>query len=116
METIRYVNKWPWGTNIVHICNDGLGTIGVSKEPEDDFGFIHDLVVHETARNQGRGQYLLDLAELEITRTFKCRYAVLRVVHGSWVEQWYKRNGYVQWHDSPFGYLTDGFIELRKEL
>ena len=61
-------------------------------------------------------QYLLGLAELEITRTFKCRYAVLRVVHGSWVEQWYKRNGYVQWHDSPFGYPTDGFIELRKEL
>ena len=116
METIRYNNEWPWGTNIVHICNDGLGTIGVSKEPEDDFGFIHDLVVHETARNQGRGQYLLDLAELEIIRTFKCRYAVLRVVHGSWVEQWYKRNGYVQWHDSPFGYPTDGFIELRKEL
>lgn len=34
METIRYNNEWPWGTDIVHIWNDGLGTIGVCAESE----------------------------------------------------------------------------------
>lgn len=116
METIRYNNEWPWGTDIVHIWNDGLGTIGVCMESGYDFCIIHDLFVHETAQKQGRGQYLLDTAEWEIIHTFKRRYAVLRAIEGSWVEQWYKRNGYVEWHDGPLGYPNDGYIELRKEL
>lgn len=113
METIRYENKWPWGVDIMHISNDGLCTVGVSKQDGFEFGFIHDLVVHETARNQGRGQYLLDLAELETIRTYKCLYVVLRVVPGTWIEEWYRRNGY---EDYPDAMLTDGYIELRKKL
>lgn len=115
METIRYNNEWPWGVDIVHIANDGLCTVGASKQNGYDFGFIHDLVVHETVRNQGRGQYLLDLAELEIIRTFKRHYAVLRVLPGSWMEQWYRRNGYKDWNAGD-EYQCDGYIELRKEL
>lgn len=113
METIRYENKWPNYNEIVHISNDGLCTISICDNDIDGFGFIYNLVVHETARNQGRGQYLLDLAELEIIRTFKRQYAVLRVVPGSWMEQWYRRNGYRDYADAM---NVDGYIELRKKL
>ena len=113
METIRYENKWPNYNEIVHISNDGLCTISICDNDIYGFGFIYNLVVHETARNQGRGQYLLDLAELEIIRTFKRRYALLRVVPGSWMEQWYRRNGY---KDTGKPNTARGYIDLIKEL
>lgn len=113
MNTIRYNNIWPWGIDVVHIANDGLATVGVSKQDGYDFGFIHDLVVHESVRKQGRGQYLLDEAEWEIIHTFKRPYAVLRVVPRTWMEQWYRNNGYRDFADAM---NVDGYIELRKRL
>lgn len=113
METVRYKNKWPWGVDIVHIATDGKCTVGVSKQDGFDFAFIHDLIVHESARKRGRGQYLLDLAELEALRAFHCHLVVLRVVPGSWMEQWYRNNGYTDYESE---YKVDGYIELGKEL
>lgn len=113
MKTIRYVNQWPWGVDIVHICDDGLGTIGVSKEPDYFFCLIHDLFVHEKAQKQGRGQRLLELAEWEIKHTHKRNFALLRVVPGSWMEQWYKRNGYKHTGKPATEY---GYIDLIKQL
>lgn len=79
METVRYENKWPWGVDILHIATDGKATVGVSKQDGFDFAFIHDLIVHESVRKQGIGQYLLDLAELEAIRAYKCNLALFRV-------------------------------------
>lgn len=113
MRTVRYENKWPWGVDIVHIATDGKATVGVSKQDGFDYAFIHDLVVHESVRKQGIGQYLLDLAELEAIRAYKCHLVILRVVPSSWMEQWYRKNGYCDYESE---YKVDGYIELGKLL
>lgn len=112
-KTIRHENEWPFGTDVVYMFNDGKGAIGISKEPGLEFGFIHDLIVHPSVRQQGRATYLLKLAEQEIKNNFGRDAAVLRVVPGSWMEEWYKRNGY---EDYRGGCIRDGYNDLFKKL
>lgn len=114
MRTVRYENKWPWGLDIVHIATDGKATVGVSIQDGFDFAFIHDLVVHESVRKQGRGRMLLILAELEAVQNLHCHLVVLRVVPGSWMEQWYRKNGYSDYENEE--YKAEGYIELGKLL
>lgn len=112
---LRYENEWPWGTDITLVYDNALGMISVSREEGDSFGFIHDLMVYPTARKQGRAGCLLRSAEKEILDHYKRPYAVLRVVPGSWMEAWYRRNGYVDFEDCPFD-PVEGYIELIKKL
>lgn len=111
MDTIRYNESWPWGINITHVFPDGLGYGGVSFEKQCPSGFIHDLVVHPSAREHGRGSQLLHMLEREIVNYAHRHLAVLEVVPGTWMEQWYKRNGYAE-----TGKKEGGFIELCKKL
>lgn len=110
INTIRHENDWPWGTDITFIFSDGKGSIGIGKEHGFSYGYIHDLIVYPTEREQGRGNYLLNLAESEIKQT-GYPGAVLRVVPGTWMEQWYKRHGYEDYND---GLLRDGYKDLIK--
>lgn len=112
-DTVRYVNHWPTFTDVVHIFNDGLGSVSVSREDDYNFGLIHDLFVHESVRRQGRGQRLLEKAEWEIVNTYGRYFALLRVVPSSFMEGWYRRNGYED-YDDP--YPARGYITLIKNL
>jgi len=115
METNRFINTWPWGKEITHVCKDGLGYVSLTFEKGYDFCFIHDLVVHESVRKRGRGQALLDLAEKEAIDSFGKKATSLRVIPSSWMKEWYERNGYTEWEDSPYGSVK-GYVEMRKEL
>ncbi len=74
---------------------DNSGIIRVSFEEDSSFGFISDLFVKREVRNQRIGTELLHIAENVIGyMTFP--FTQLRVKKGTWMEGWYKRNGYIK--------------------
>ena len=110
-------SKWPWGRDLSVIENHGLGFVQISIEKAFDFGYIHNLVVHENTRHKGLGKQLLSEAENIIKTKIQRKYAVLRVVPDSWVEQWYRKNGYTDFIEgNPAPYENNGYITLRKNL
>ena len=94
MNTFRYENEWPWGKTVQFICTDGLGTVEISREFQNNYAYISGLKVHPSVQKQGRGTALLKLAEQEIVKSLSTNIILLQVVPDSWVEKWYKRNGY----------------------
>ena len=76
------------------ICTDGLGTVEISREFQNNYAYISGLKVHPSVQKQGRGTALLKLAEQEIVKSLSTNIIILQVVPDSWIEKWYKRNGY----------------------
>ena len=94
------------------ISDDGLCSVSIGDEC--GYAVIHNLVVHESVRKQGRGRLLLKAAENYGEKVLHRLNATLRVVPGSWMEQWYRRNGYVDFENPPS--KAEGYIDLIKSL
>lgn len=108
---LTYRNSWPWGDTVTFIADDGKATGEVSFESQHPFGYICNLMVHPSARRQGRADRLLELLEAEILKRGR-NWAVLGVANKGWKYHWYIRKGY---YDTR---MIDGrgFIEMRKIL
>ncbi len=57
--------------------------------------FLSNLIVQPTERGKGIGQLLLDYSEVAAKKLGLKRIA-LKVLKDSWMEEWYKRNGYLE--------------------
>ena len=57
--------------------------------------FLSNLIVQPTERGKGIGQLLLDYSEVAAKKLGLKRIA-LKVLKDSWMEVWYKRNGYLE--------------------
>lgn len=57
--------------------------------------FLSNLIVSESYRKNGLGQKLLNYSEIAAKKLGIHRIA-LKVVRNSWMENWYKRNGFIE--------------------
>ena len=57
--------------------------------------FLSNLIVQEAYRKQGIGKSLLRYSELA-AKKLGIHQIALKVVSGSWMEDWYKRSGFIE--------------------
>lgn len=96
--------------SVTLIYGDGCGMIEFTKRKDAFYAYISNLKVHPSVQKQGRGTELIQMAEKEIS-AMGLKLALIQVVPGTWMEEWYKRLGY-----STFQNTDDGFVELIKML
>lgn len=61
---------------------------------DDDILYLSNVFVEECNRKRGYGRKILKAAE-EVAKTFGISKIRLKVESNTWMEEWYKRNGYV---------------------
>ena len=95
MNRIIYNEKTFFGEVTTEIIADGYGFVMVTvMDSNKEVGLIHDLCVHKTRRGEGLGRVLLEDA-CKIAGEMGAKVARLSVKSGSWLEEWYKRHGFV---------------------
>lgn len=108
---LKYHNEWTWGTSDTIIFRDARGFIEITHRNTDQYAYISNLNVFASEHNRGRGRILLHLALSEIKEVLGLKFAMLQVVPDSWVEEWYKRNGFSRLNEGE-----NGFVEMIKPL
>lgn len=94
MNYIHHINKWYWGTTETIVAEDGKSIIKISIDEDcPDSALISGLSVHETVRNQNRGNEILKEAE-ETIRKNKNIFSINITAEIPWIVEWYKRNNY----------------------
>lgn len=92
--SITHKNTWWWGKTHTIILEQGIGLVNVSVHNEaQDIATIHGISVHDSYRDMGYGDCLLERAENE-ARLMGAKSVELTARRGSWEELWYKRKGY----------------------
>ena len=102
-KEIIHENLWWWGKSYTLIADDGKSMVELSIEDDDEhnyYGTIQSLIVHESVRQQGRGNALLKLAE-EKAMEIGLKQVVLCARKGTFLIPWYQRNGYEIYDENP---------------
>lgn len=91
-----------------YYCTDehGVCRLTVYKSCPDAV-WLSSLVVDENHRRRHIGERILRYAEFLATEELRCSVLSLQVKSGSWMEQWYKRRGFIHVAD---GYMEDMVI------
>lgn len=112
MEFIKHVNEWYWGKSMTIVMDNGLAFVTINLyDDEPKYANISGLTVHKIIRHHGYGTIMLKEAEQEIKKLgYNTIY--LACQKDSWIEEWYKRKGYVNCGDDPNG---DGYLSLMKK-
>ena len=94
MKTVYHRNENEWGRTsvIVMAMGKALAMVTVTNG-ESDVAVIHDIMVHPSKREQGFGDALLAEAHDE-ARRLGARTLRLSVEPGTWMQDWYYRNGF----------------------
>ena len=101
MKIITHENLWWWGKSYTLILDNGKAMIEVSIEDErPDAACIQSLLVHESVRQQGRGNVMLMFAE-EKAKKLGLKQVVLCARKGTFLIPWYQRNGYEIYDENP---------------
>jgi len=77
----------------VYFQNKGKMKLWIDKDNPKEL-FITDLYVNENFRKQGIGQKLLNYS-IKAAKKLGHKKIALRVFSGSWMEFWYRKNGFV---------------------
>ena len=74
----------------------GPGTKGCMTIYDDDEQncYFYSISVNEHFRGRGIGNILLQALE-QLAKAYGCKTAYLKVLKGSWMQEWYERHGYV---------------------
>lgn len=107
-----------WGKTVIIALSDGLAIAMVSVRNDDpSTAIVHDLVVHKTARREGLGNALLEVAEREAEH-MEANSIRVTVDPDSWQLDWYKRHGYRELGDVDFEGHTCTILEkeIRREM
>ena len=95
MEDVMLYNETAWfGRTSIVVLDGGRALVMVSVLDSDpSVAIVHDLVVHPSARREGRGRRLLKYARFA---SADLGAEVMRVMAepGSWQADWYRRNGF----------------------
>ena len=103
MKIITHENLWWWGKSYTMIADDGKSMIELAIEDDEErnyFGTIQSLLVHESVRQQGRGNVMLMFAE-EKAKKLGLKQVVLCARKGTFLIPWYQRNGYEIYDENP---------------
>ena len=91
---VFHINTTFFGEIATIILENGYAYVMVSRlKDEPDVAVIHDLAVHEEKRRKGLGTELLEEA-CKAAKEMGAKAVRLSVLPDSWVEQWYKKNGF----------------------
>ena len=103
MKIITHENLWWWGKSYTMIADDGKSMVELAIEDDEErnyFGTIQSLLVHESVRQQGRGNVMLMFAE-EKAKKLGLKQVVLCARKGTFLIPWYQRNGYEIYDENP---------------
>ena len=103
MKIITHENLWWWGKSYTLITDDGKSMVELAIEDDEErnyFGTIQSLLVHESVRQQGRGNAMLKFAE-EKAKELGLKQVVLCARKGTFLIPWYQRNGYKIYDENP---------------
>lgn len=117
MNIITHTNLWWWGKSFTFVTDDGKSMIELAIEDDEDrnyYGTIQSLLVHESVRQQGRGDKLLKLAE-EKAKLLGLKQVVLCARKGTFLIPWYQRRGYKIYDENP-EYSKGNTVAMNKYL
>ena len=78
-----------------YIVSHKYGKIELWIEDKTKELFLCNLIVQPPERKKGIGQLLLNYSE-EAAHKIGFKRIALKVLKDSWMEKWYKRNGYIE--------------------
>ena len=95
-------NEWWWGRKNTIVLNEGRALCAICIEKDDpSVAWLEGVIVHKAFRGLGYGNQLLDAAKKE-ARRMGAKVLFLNTDAGSWMEEWYKRNGWtLMYHKRP---------------
>jgi N-acetylglutamate synthase-like GNAT family acetyltransferase len=99
---ITHENEWWWGKSYTLITNDGLATIELCVENNEErnyYGTIQSLMVHPSVRRKGLGNVMLKFAE-EKAKELGLQQVVVVARKGTFLIPWYQRCGYEIYDDN----------------
>ena len=113
-EYILHQKKETWGDSILIMESKGKGFARVYQYDDDKSACYCDMLsVSESFRNKGLGTELINYQMRIVKEHFKVNRAALTVLKGSWMQEWYKRLGFV---DFPLIPEFNGYVWMYKEL
>lgn len=111
-NVICHTKTWWWGISVDIVRKDGLAIVCVKfdKKSSPTTGYICDLSVFVTERNQGIGSEMMQHA-LAICKKYNITFARLCVdAKNIWLREWYERLGFKELS------RDENEIEMIKEL
>ena len=94
MDIVIHNNQWHWGNTLTIIRYDGMASVELQCDNRyPTIAFIKELIVHDTCRNQGIGDKMLDACFSEAIKLNKL-FLQLNVLKDSWLVGWYERKGF----------------------
>ena len=103
MNKVIHRESNAWGRTSTIILAGGFAFVMVTVVgDETNVAVIHDLVVHESRRGKGLGRKLLNEA-LNEALNLGAYVIRLSVEPGTWVADWYFRNGFAPSREAEFG-------------
>ena len=94
MDIVIHNNQWYWGNTLTIIRCDGMASVELQCDNKyPTVAFIKGLIVHDTCRNQGVGNKMLDACFSEAIKLNKL-FLQLNVLKDSWLVGWYERKGF----------------------
>lgn len=99
MEVIRHNRDEDYGWSLVFLEKTGKAYGCIYKYSDDRLtGYIDEISVESKYRKQGLGNRMLKLLENELKNSGVC-FVHLLVENDSWMHDWYKRYGYVDFKE-----------------
>lgn len=93
-DVILYNEATGWGRKSIVVLDGGRAIVMASVlDADPKVAIVHDLVVHPSARREGRGRRLLKYARFASADMGADAMRVL-VEPGTWQADWYKRMGF----------------------
>lgn len=91
---ISHKREWPEMSSLVVMDKEGKAFFHLYKYHDDPSTlFLSDLSVNREDRKQGIGNEILTMCE-DVARQTGATFISLWVQEGSWMKDWYTRNGY----------------------
>lgn len=115
MDIVIHNNQWYWGNTLTIISSDGMASVELQCDNKyPTIAFIKGLMVHDTCRNQGIGNEMLDACFSEAIKLNKL-FLQLNVLKDSWLVGWYERKGFIIIYEDDNEYTMWKQIDLRPQ-
>lgn len=115
MDIVIHNNQWYWGNTLTLIRYDGMASVELQCDNKyPTIAFIKGLIVHDTCRNQGIGNKMLDVCFSEAIKLNKL-FLQLNVLKDSWLVGWYERKGFTIIYEDDNEYTMWKQLDLRPQ-
>ena len=110
-EYILHFSDLEWGGAVMVMQREGKAFVRFYSYDDQNCMYLASLSVHAEYRNNGQATRIMQLAE-RVAKENGFGSIVLKADEGSWMYEWYKRLGYVQFGDME----DDGLTWMKKSF